>query len=107
MADSTAAISLYETVASLSARMLAAARAEDWDQLRSLEAQCAAQLRLLPQPAPALDGAARAHKIRLLRQILAHDRAIRDLTVPWMRQLSALIMNTGNARKLGTACAKI
>ena len=34
------------------------------------------------------------------RQILAHDRAIRDLTTPWMAQLAALIGNAGAQRKL-------
>jgi flagellar protein FliT len=33
---------------------------------------------------PALEGDARARKIALLKQIMANDRAIRDVTEPWM-----------------------
>lgn len=106
MPDSAPANFLYETVAGLTGRMLAAARAQDWDQLRSLEAQCAAQLHLLPHPVPALERDARAHKVRLIQQILAHDRAIRDLTMPWMRQLSALLANSDNARQPATIHGK-
>jgi flagellar protein FliT len=34
-----------------------------------------------------LKGDARARKIELLKQILANDRAIRDVTEPWMGRL--------------------
>ena len=36
---------------------------------------------------PALDGAKRLRKIDLLKQIMANDRAVRDVTEPWMGQL--------------------
>jgi len=34
-----------------------------------------------------LDGAKRLRKIDLLKQIMANDRAVRDVTEPWMGQL--------------------
>ncbi|HEX8606623.1 MAG TPA: flagellar protein FliT [Pseudoduganella sp.] len=37
---------------------------------------------------PALEGNARQRKIDLLKQIMANDRAIRDVTEPWMGRLN-------------------
>ena len=36
---------------------------------------------------PPLEGAARKRKVDLLKQIMANDRAVRDITEPWMGQL--------------------
>ena len=36
---------------------------------------------------PALDGALRQRKVDLIKQLMANDRAIRDVTEPWMGQL--------------------
>jgi flagellar protein FliT len=35
--------------------------------------------------------------------MLDDDRRIRDLTMPWMARLSALIKNSGNERRLAHA----
>ncbi len=81
-------LSMYEQIAGLSNQMAVAARASDWDGLSTLEQQCAAQASTLASGAAPTAGAARLRKIDLLKQIMANDRAIREVTEPWMAQLS-------------------
>ncbi|MDB5758985.1 MAG: putative flagellar protein FliT [Burkholderia sp.] len=85
-------IGVYENVSQLTRQMLAAARSRDWDTLHRLERDCASQVSLLRegQP-PSLTGELRARKVRLLQSILADDREIRNITEPWMDQLSLLM----------------
>lgn len=95
-------ITLYETVAEITGRMLAAARKADWDQLAALESLCSSHVQALrngASPAP-LAGEARDRKIELINKILADDREIRSLTEPWMTQLVALMNSAGTERKL-------
>ena len=80
-------LSMYENIAGLSNQMVLAARASDWTSLNSLENQCAAESVAALGGAAPLQGDARARKIALLKQIMANDRAIRDVTEPWMGQL--------------------
>jgi len=81
-------LSMYENIAGLTSKMAAAARMSDWDGLDKLENQVAVEsvgvtcgAKVAPQ-----SGAARLRKIDLLKQILANDRAVRDVTEPWMNQ---------------------
>ena len=85
-------IGVYENVSQLTRQMLAAARSRDWDTLHRLERDCASQVSMLRegQP-PSLTGELRARKVRLLQSILADDREIRNITEPWMEQLSLLM----------------
>ena len=39
----------------------------------------------------------------MIRKILADDRAIRDLTSPWMAKLGAMLQSTGAERRLASA----
>ena len=87
---STEVLSMYENIAGLSNQMVAAARISDWDSLHQLEGQCAQQARGVAAGAPALEGAPRLRKIDLLKQILANDRAIRDVTEPWLNQVPGI-----------------
>jgi flagellar protein FliT len=98
-------LTAYGRMAELTQQMLAAARAGDWDQLVLLEQATAAQARKLQQDEPSqpLQGAARERKVELIRTMLTADRQIRDLTMPWMAQLSALISSTGTERRLASA----
>lgn len=102
MMDHDAVISLYESVSDLTGQMLTAAQQRDWENLVALEAACSARVAALKhgEPATPLSGETRSRKVAIIRQILAHDRAIRDLTTPWMAQLAALIGNAGSERKL-------
>lgn len=80
-------LSMYENIAGLTGKMAAAAQSGDWKHFDSLQAQCAAQASATASGVPALDGVKRLRKIDLLKQIMANDRAVRDVTEPWMGQL--------------------
>jgi flagellar protein FliT len=82
-------LSMYENIAGMTNKMVVAARSSDWDDLNTLENQCAsAASTAMTGSVPALAGASRLRKIDLLKQILANDREIRTITEPWMTQLS-------------------
>lgn len=98
-------LSIYQNVAVITDQMLAAARNSDWDHLVELETRCASHIAELGnvESGAALPFEMRAHKVQIIKQILADDRQIRDLTMPWMAQLSALIGSNSNERKLAHA----
>jgi len=84
------ALAMYESMGSLSARMVQAAAANDWERLADLERSCAGLARQLEagaEPAAALDARLRARKAQLIRQILADDAEVRRHTEPWMAQV--------------------
>lgn len=85
-------LSMYENIAGLTNKMAMAAQMSDWDGLNKLEGQCADQAVgvMAGMPLAAQSGAARLRKIDLLKQILANDRAIRDVTEPWMNKVTGL-----------------
>lgn len=105
MMTSQEIVTTYEAMAVLTAGMVQAAGAADWDRLVLLEQQCAAHVRRLKEcEAPqALVGASRTKKVDAIRKMLDDDRKIRDLTMPWMAKLSALINNSGAERRLARA----
>jgi flagellar protein FliT len=84
-------LTMYENIAGLTGRMANAAQAGDWKGLAKLETECASAASATASGVPALEGAARLRKIDLLKQILANDRAIGDVTEPWMGQLERVM----------------
>jgi flagellar protein FliT len=80
-------LTMYENIAALSGRMALAARDGDFDGLARLETQCAMQVSNTRSGVPALEGAQRPRKIDLLKQIMANDRAVREVTEPWHGQI--------------------
>jgi len=98
-------LTAYTAMAALTHRMVAAAATGDWDGLETLEQQVAAQVATLRgnEEAVTLDAGERQQKLGLIKQMLDDDRRIRDLTMPWMAQLSKLINNTGTERRLAAA----
>ncbi|MFC5461690.1 flagellar protein FliT [Massilia niabensis] len=102
-------LSEYATVAELTGQMLAAAEAGDWDHLVVLEQRCTAHVDILKRSEAAveLNSSGRQAKIDCIRRILADDRRIRDLTMPWMAQLSAMINNSGTQRRLANAYGSV
>ncbi|WP_308633235.1 flagellar protein FliT [Massilia forsythiae] len=74
-------------MAALTGRMAIAAREGDWNGLARLETQCVLQASAAKAGVPALEGEQRKRKIDLLKQMMANDRAVRDVTEPWMGQL--------------------
>ncbi len=105
MMTSQEVVIVYEAMVIITEQMVHAAESADWDRLVVLEQQCAAYTRQLKEgePALALAGPNRDRKVAAIRQMLDDDRRIRDLTMPWMAQLSALISNTGNQRRVSNA----
>jgi len=80
-------LAMYENIAGLTGQMAAAAQSGDWHGFDKLQGQCASQAAAAANGVPALEGARRLRKIDLLKQIMANDRAVRDVTEPWMGQL--------------------
>jgi flagellar protein FliT len=96
-----AQLALYENVAEITRAMAVAARSSNWDRLLELEQSCKRQMAcIVGLPALALSDADRERKAGFIREILEHDRTIRDHTTPWMTQLGVLIGSTRNERKL-------
>jgi flagellar protein FliT len=102
-------LSEYVAVVDLTAQMRVAAEAGDWDQLVVLEHRCTRHVDVLKRSAAAaeLTPAAREARIDCIRRILADDRRIRELTTPWMSELSALINNSGTQRRLANAYGSV
>lgn len=99
-------ISLYENVCELTGKMLEAAQVRDWENLAVLESHCASHIRSLKEGEPEaskLPEPLRARKVKMIHQILRHDREIRDLTSPWMAELAAMLNNNGVQRRLSQA----
>lgn len=110
-------IALYESVADITRKMLAAARGGDWEGLRTLESDGARLIRLLQSVESDATGehvengvrltdwteAERLRKRTLIEQILADDREIRHLTESWMGELSSLINRDRVERQLSMA----
>lgn len=109
MMTSQEVLCVYADMAQLTEQMVRAATLSDWDHLVLLEQRVAAQVQLLreqesPQP---MQGAEREQKIELIRKMLTADRKIRDLTMPWMAQLSKLINATGTERRVLSAYGSV
>jgi flagellar protein FliT len=102
-------LSVYAAMADLTGQMVQAATRSDWDTLVLLEQRCAAHVQALreQEPQQPMRGAERERKIELIRQMLNADRQIRDLTMPWMAQLSKLINSTGAERRVVNAYGSV
>lgn len=98
-------LTAYSAMAALTHKMVDAATTADWDGLEALEQQVAAHVAQLRdnEAGVTLDAGERQRKLGLIKQMLDDDRRIRDLTMPWMAQLSKLINNTGTERRLVAA----
>lgn len=96
---------MYETMGSLSAQMVEAAAAGDWDRLVELERDCAGLARHLEanDKPLALGETERARKLALIRQILADDAAVRRHTEPWMEQIKQFLGGGVRERNLRRA----
>jgi flagellar protein FliT len=92
-------IEIYEEMSALSARMVEAARANDWSNLIRLEKSVVALRRSLAMDddnsrltPPEID-----MKHALIQRILDNDAEIRRHTEPWMEQVRQFL--GGNARR--------
>lgn len=102
-------LTVYAEMADLTEQMLDAATNSEWEHLVVLEQRCAVRVRRLQAEEPPLpmEGAQRERKVELIRRMLTADRKIRDITMPWMSHLSALISNTGTERRLVNAYGSV
>ena len=85
----------YEAIGHVSQLMLQAAARADWKSLEHAHACCEELIRcvqatgLTPET---LDDTARRRRMEILRQIVADDARIRDLTQPSFRRIDALLV---------------
>lgn len=102
MLDKQQTIDLYERVLHISTQMLEAANQGDWDTVSQLQDYCSEQIEILKSngPVPPLSGDDRDRKVEMIQQILANDKAIRDISTPWLKELSNLIHTTDNQIKM-------
>lgn len=102
--NSTELITIYEKVDQLTSNMLIAAQSGDWDALSQLENDCSGQVNILKENESdiqiELPVELKTKKIHIIKNILANDRAIREITEPWMLELSNLMKNNYTSRKL-------
>ncbi len=104
-----AVLSLYEALAQASGAMLAAARADNEDELERRVARC----RLLMEQLKSVRGARslsrddERRRIELLRAILADDAQIRAHDEPWLRSLERWVGAARGARAAGDGAAPL
>jgi flagellar protein FliT len=79
-------IDYYKAIEDSSAKMLEAARAEDWDGVVRYEGACAVLIEQLRERAcrEELDPVSKAEKSRIMMRILNNDAQIRYLAEPWL-----------------------
>lgn len=89
-----ATLPYYESIAQVSALMLASAREGDWEGVLEAE-RCAAsliaRLRAVAAGDAGLDDAGTRRKREIMRKVLAEDALIRDLAHPWLRRADAYL----------------
>lgn len=93
----------YRHMADASHRMVQAAHRDDWDQVCTVEKECAlivAELSTMGDLAPA-DPTLRQQKIDLMKRVLSDDAEIRLLSQPWLGKLDALLRSPETAARLG------
>jgi flagellar protein FliT len=98
-------LSCYESLSAASGRMLRAARGDDLDGLSAAAADCATTIARLREigDGVAMSDEGRRRKMAIIRQVLADDAQIRQLTQPWMQRLEALIGGAATQRRLQEA----
>ena len=92
-------IDIYEDMSALSARMVEAAQANDWENLIGLEKSVVALRRLLEVDDDNSRLSAREVELKrtLIQRILDDDAEVRRHTEPWMEQVRQFL--GGSARR--------
>ncbi len=95
-------VGIYENVAGITKQMLQAAKQQDWDGLAVLEQTCAAEIAglKLQEDDFTLEDEAYSRKLASIKSILADDREIRDIILPWMVRLDSLANGVHTKAKL-------
>jgi len=79
-------IDYYKAIEDSSAKMLEAAKVQDWDGVVRFEGACAVLIEQLRHRASVeeLDAASRQEKTKIMLRILNNDAQIRYLAEPWL-----------------------
>jgi flagellar protein FliT len=79
-------IDYYKAIEDSSAKMLEAAKAEDWDGVMRFEGACTVLIEQLRYRAKTeqLDKVAKVEKSKIMQRILLNDAQIRYLAEPWL-----------------------
>lgn len=95
MNNSFEIIAIYETILTITGRMLKAAQSADWERLITLEHECRGLTKklMISDKNKVLSNDLRQRKQEIIQQILADDAEIRTLTQPWMAQLQNILNN--------------
>lgn len=104
-AMSSAQIEIYRQMSSLSAEMVAAAQAQEWERLVALE-QAVSSLRdtlIADGDSANLPSEERDLKAALIQRILDDDAEIRRHTEPWMEHVRQFLDSANNQRRIETA----
>jgi len=105
MAKMLSQLAMYETMSQLSAQMVEAAHAQDWDTLVELENQVSALRDCLI--ARNEDIAAYPSQVnqkrQLIQSILANDAEVRRHTEPWMEHLRQYLGDNARRRNVERA----
>lgn len=97
-------ISLYQEMCALSARMVDAARAQDWDSLITLEHSVAEFRDTLSKNSDNdLPDGDLELKSRLIQQILEDDAEVRRHTEPWMEHVRQFLGSGAKQRQVERA----
>ncbi|CAG2154519.1 Flagellar protein FliT [Cupriavidus yeoncheonensis] len=105
MTQFSAIVTCYEEILVLSGRMLEAAQAADWDTVTELQRSYLAlveNLRQLDHEAPFSD-AERMRRYQLLDRILTYDARIRDLAMPQLQKVGAMLTSSRRQFDLSAA----
>lgn len=95
-------LNLYENVNHITHEMLLAAQIKDWTQFAKLGSKYHQEVDTLKDydSVTKLSGPQLDKKFEILKTILKTDRAIRDITEPWMRNLDLLMQSNKVQYKL-------
>jgi flagellar protein FliT len=106
---SSQVIATYESLSALTAQMREAAVRGEWDQLIELEQQCRQHVAAMKEAdvSAMLDEPSRQRKVRLIKNILAHDADIRSRTVAWMGQLQRIMQSNRQEQRLQQAYGRV
>jgi Flagellar protein FliT. len=98
-------LALYESMSAISAQMVEAASACDWDRLAALEKDCAGLVRHLEANGEPirLSDAEKTRKRDLIHRILADDAEVRRHTQPWMEQVKQFLGGSARERSVRRA----
>ena len=104
-------LGIYEEIQAISGEMVAAAQANDWDNLVALESHVATLRDRLMNGEGAdplvLSVTERAQKMAMIQKILDNDVEIRRYVEPWMDNVRQFLGSQSQRRKMQNAYAAI